>query len=143
MGSRPGPAEVGHTTSIRVRFSELDPYNHVNHSVYATYFEAARVEALESVGMGLDTLAGEGWQVVVTELRVRFKRAAEAGDVLTVETSVGAATRATTTWHQSIRRGDALIADAEVTVAVTDRRGRPVRPPDRVRDGLARLGAEY
>ncbi|MCP5027816.1 MAG: acyl-CoA thioesterase [Actinomycetia bacterium] len=132
-----------HSTTIRVRFSELDPYNHVNHAVYATYFEAGRVEALESVGMGLDTLAGEGWQVVVTELRVRFKRAAGAGDVLTVETSVGAATRATTTWHQVIRRAGELMADAEVTVAVTDRRGRPVRPPDRVRDGLRQLGADF
>ena len=134
---------AGHTTSLRVRFSELDPYNHVNHAVYATYLEAARVEALETVGMGLDVLADEGWQVVVTELRVRFKRAAEAGDVLTVETEVGEATRATTTWHQAIKRGDDLIADAEVTVAITDRRGRPVRPPDRVRDGLRQLGADF
>ncbi len=133
---------MSHTATIRVRFNELDPYNHVNHSVYATYFEAARVEALESVGMGLEVLAGEGWQVVVTELRVRFKRAAAAGDVLTVETRVGAATRATTIWHQRILRGDDLIADAEVTVAVTDRRGRPVRPPDRIRDGLGRLGGD-
>ena len=38
---------TAHRTTIRVRFYELDPYNHVNHSVYVSYFESARVEFVE------------------------------------------------------------------------------------------------
>ena len=45
-----------HRTSVSVRFAELDPYNHVNHAVYVTYFEVARTVALTSVGMALGTL---------------------------------------------------------------------------------------
>ena len=36
---------MAHETTIAVRFSELDPYGHVNHAVYLTYFEQARCEA--------------------------------------------------------------------------------------------------
>jgi cobaltochelatase CobT len=50
------------TTEVRVRFYELDPYNHVNHTAYLGYFETARVEALgaramDGVKSNLDILA--------------------------------------------------------------------------------------
>ena len=40
-----------HTLSLKVRFGELDPYNHVNHSVYVGWFEAGRCEAMESADL--------------------------------------------------------------------------------------------
>jgi acyl-CoA thioester hydrolase len=73
-----------HTTDVKVRFGELDPYGHVNHAVYLSYLEAARVEALSAVGFGLDRLQREGLHVVVVDLRVRFHRPAVLGDTLTV-----------------------------------------------------------
>ena len=47
---------TAHRTTIRVRFYELDPYNHVNHSVYVSYFESARVELLAEAGYGVSTV---------------------------------------------------------------------------------------
>ena len=41
---------MSHVATINVRFYELDPYNHVNHSVYVQYCEVARVEWLTDVG---------------------------------------------------------------------------------------------
>lgn len=128
-----------HMTSHRVRFHELDPYDHVNHAMYVTYFEIGRVDALDSVQLGLDTLKDDGFQFVVTKVVVQFRRAATAGEDLTIVTAVGAFNRATTEWHQEIRRGDDLIAEAAVTVAVTDRSGRPIRPPAFVLERLAPL----
>ena len=49
-----------HRTTIRVRFYELDPYNHVNHSVYVSYFESARVELLAEVGYSLASMRAAG-----------------------------------------------------------------------------------
>ena len=69
-----------HTTSLRVRFHELDPYDHVNHAMYVTYFEVGRVDALDAVELGLDRLKTEGYQFVVTKIDVRFRRAATAGE---------------------------------------------------------------
>ncbi len=116
-------------TPHRVRFHELDPYDHVNHAMYVTYFEIGRVDALDAVNLGLDILKADGFQFVVTKIEVRFRRAATAGDDLVIYTAVGAFGRASTQWHQEIRRGDEQIATAVLTVAITDRSGKPIRPP--------------
>lgn len=115
--------------TLRVRFHELDPNGHVNHGVYANYFETARIELLESLGFGPGVLADRGVHLVVVELRIRFKRPARAGDRLTVDTRIAELGRASSWWHQTLRRGDEVIAEAEVRSGATDRTGRPCRPP--------------
>jgi YbgC/YbaW family acyl-CoA thioester hydrolase len=128
-----------HVTQHRVRFHELDPYDHVNHAMYVTYFEIGRVDALESVDLGLDSLKQTGFQFVVTKLDVRFRNAATAGDDLAIHTGVGSFGRASTVWSQQIRRGDDLVTTADVTIAVTDRSGKPVRPPAYIFERLEAL----
>jgi acyl-CoA thioester hydrolase len=45
-------------TTHRIRFSELDPYNHVNTGEYATYYVDHRMEGLrDNIGWDLKTLA--------------------------------------------------------------------------------------
>ena len=128
-----------HTATIDVRFAELDPYGHVNHAVYVTYFEVARTEALAACEIPLPVMAERGFQIVVTSLQVRFRRSAVAGDRLTVETSLRELKRASGTWYQRILRGDEVLVTAEVTAGVTDRRGRPTRPPDWLFPALEQL----
>ena len=124
---------------IEVRFSELDPYGHLNHAVYATYFETARVIALREVDLDLVALATEGLQFVVTQLVLDYKRPAVANDVVTVTTEVGETRRASTIWNQHMVRDEELLAAATVRSAIIDNRGKPVRPPDWVFERLALL----
>ena len=128
-----------HLTEHRVRFHELDPYDHVNHAMYVTYFEIGRVDALEEVGLGLSELKQTGYQFVVTRLEVRFRMAATAGDLLVISTGVGEIGRASTVWTQELNRNDDRIATATVTAAVTDTSGRPVRPPPWIFERLEAL----
>lgn len=130
-----------HITPHRVRFHELDPYNHVNHAMYVTYFEIGRVDALEAIDMGLHELKEQGFQFVVTKLEVRFRNAATAGEDLQIHTSVAEFGRASTVWAQKIRRGDDVIATSTITAAVTDTTGRPTRPPAFLFDRLRVLEA--
>lgn len=123
-----------HVTSIKVRFTELDPYGHVNHAQYISYFEHGRTEALEAVGLGLHEMADEGVQVVVMELTAKYKAAAIAGDVLDVHTSVAELRRASTIWSQFITKrdehgDDQVVATLSVRGGITDNDGRPMRPP--------------
>jgi acyl-CoA thioester hydrolase len=134
-----GPGHLGHST-LRVRFHELDPNGHVNHGVYANYFETARIELLDRLGFGPRTLAERGIHLVVVELHVRFRRPALAGDQLEVTTEVGELRRASSRWRQTLRRGDEVLASAEVRSAATDASGRPVSPPDDLVAALRRLG---
>jgi acyl-CoA thioester hydrolase len=135
---------VAHRTTLKVRFNELDPYNHVNHSTYVTYFEVARTEALAGVGLALEDLLAAGHQIVVVDLSVRFRLPAAASDVLTVETWVTELGGASSTWQQRIVREEAdgsrsELATAQVRGGFTDTAGRPRRLPPEVRAKLQLL----
>lgn len=118
-----------HVTQIKVRFYELDPYNHVNHASYVQYFESARVELLEEAGVRLAELKEQGYFLVVTDLRTKFLASAGGGDLLTVLTEVAELRRASSRWRQQMLRGEELIATQEIGAATTSLQGRPVRFP--------------
>ncbi|HEX9856166.1 MAG TPA: thioesterase family protein [Acidimicrobiia bacterium] len=124
-------------STMRVRFYELDPYNHVNHAAYIQYFEVGRIDLLEAVGWGLNRLHGLGYHLVVTGLETRFLASARAHDEVVVETEVGEIRRASSTWRQRILRSDEVIAKQVVTAAVTDLDGRPTRFPEGLAEALA------
>ncbi|NNC79084.1 MAG: acyl-CoA thioesterase [Acidimicrobiales bacterium] len=131
-----------HVTHHRVRFHELDPYDHVNHAMYVTYFEIGRVEALRAVGLALEDLKVEGFQFVVTKLEVRFRKAASAGEDLEIHTGVTEFGRASSGWAQHIMRGKDRIATSQVTAAITDSHGKPTRPPAFIFERLESLRVE-
>jgi acyl-CoA thioester hydrolase len=118
-----------YTTTVRVRFYELDPYDHVNHTNYFAYFETARIEYLNEMGWGLDVLKEKGWQLVVVEIVARFMAAARYGQELTIHTWVEDAGRVKSTWRQTMLRGEEEVARVRVTAAFTDLEGRPRRLP--------------
>lgn len=128
-----------HTATIRVRFAELDPYGHVNHAVYVTYCEVARVEALEAAGIDLHQLQRDGWQLVVSEIALRYRRAAVGGDTLSVASSLSDIGAASARWRQVISRGGEVVVDADIRTALTDLAGRPRRLPPEIRAQLERL----
>lgn len=129
-----------HTTSLKVRFYELDPYDHVNHTNYFSYFETARIEYLTEMGWGLDVLKEQGSQLVVVEITARFLAAARYGQELTIHTWVEQAGRVKSTWRQVMFRGeDEEVARITVTAAFTDLEGRPRRLPAEFVERLERL----
>lgn len=125
-----------HVTNLKVRFAELDPYAHVNHAAYVSYFEVARTEALEDCGRALEDVAAEGIQFVVTEIQVKFKKPAVQGDVLEIDTWISEIGRASTRWSQRIRRGDELLVTEDLRVAIANSQGRPTKPPAWLFEGL-------
>lgn len=127
-----------HTTALKVRFYELDPYDHVNHTNYFAYFETARIEYLNEMGWGLDALKEQGWQLVVVEISARFLAAARYGQELTIHTWVEDAGRVKSTWRQTMLRGDEEVARVKVIAAFTDLEGRPRRLPPEFLEGLRR-----
>lgn len=128
-GEIPSDRDV-HTTSVKVRFYELDPYDHVNHTNYFAYFETARIEYLSEIGWGLDILKERGLQFVVVEAHARFLSAATYGQELIIHTWVDQVGRVKSTWQQRMLTGDDQVARLEVTFAATDLAGKPRRMPE-------------
>jgi acyl-CoA thioester hydrolase len=122
---------MAHRHQLKVRFYELDPYSHVNHAAIIQYFEVGRVELLESIGFGLDTMKSAGHHIVVTAIETRFLASGGPSDELVVETEVAEMRRATSTWRQRLLRGDEVVATQTIHAAVTDTNGKPRRfPPE-------------
>lgn len=128
-----------HTTTITVRFADLDPYDHVNHARYLTYFESARIEMLAEMGFGMDAMKRDGFQIVLVELTAGFHVPATLHDRLDITTTVGEIKRSTSHWTQEASRGGELVASLAVKAAFTDRHGRPIRAPE----GLAEAASGY
>ena len=133
-----------HTTTIIPRFGELDPYNHVNHAAYVSYFEAARCVALDDIDMSLSDLGERGLQIVVTRLEVKFREPATARDSLIVETYVDELKRVSSTWKQQITResDSRVLVQAELTLGICDSQGKPTKPPADLNESLSRLSSE-
>lgn len=128
------------TTSVKVRFYELDPYDHVNHTNYFSYFETARIEYLSEMGWGLDVLKENGLQLVVVQITAKFLAAATYGQELTIHTWVEQVGRVKSSWRQTMTRGEEEeVARIEVTAAFTDLLGKPRRLPQEFAAKLASL----
>jgi len=129
-----------HETRLRVRWSDLDPYGHVNHAAYLTYLEEARIAALESIGWGMGEIERLGLRVVVARAELRFHRSAAPGDELVVASAIEELRPASSRWRQEIRCRGTLILEAEIVGACTDPGGRPRRVPAELQTALGALG---
>lgn len=130
---------MSHTAPISVRFYELDPYEHVNHSVYIQYFEAARAQWLTDVGFPLEKLKADGIQIVVTELNTKYLGSAGPGDQLVVESRLDDLRRVSMTFRQQIRRGEEVLVEQSITAATINTAGRPIRVPADLAEALGEI----
>ena len=126
---------------LKVRHYEVDLYGHVNHANYVHYLEAARVEALEAIGLALPEMLRQGYLLVAVELAVKYHAPAGPGDVLEILTHIREIRGARSVWVQEIRETSSrrLAVTAEVTGAFMTEGGRPVRVPAAFVDKLAAL----
>jgi acyl-CoA thioester hydrolase len=130
---------VPHDTEIRVRFGELDPYGHVNHAVYLGWLEEARIDAMAARGIDLHALTAAGVQFVITGIEISYLAPALAGDTVVVRSRLVELGRVRGRWHQEVRRGDTVLARAEIRSAICGPNGRPTRPDPAVMASLEPL----
>jgi YbgC/YbaW family acyl-CoA thioester hydrolase len=127
------------STTLRVRFHELDAYGHVNHAVYLTYLEVARIDHLAVRGIDLLQLSAHtGMQLVVVGIEVDYLGTATAGEELEVTCTLIERRRASARFVQEIRRGGAVLLRAWVRTATIDPAGRPAAMPETLVAALGR-----
>jgi acyl-CoA thioester hydrolase len=134
--------EPGWTFGIvhRVRWSEVDPFEHANHAAYLEWFEEARNRYLEAVGLPPLSPATPG--PVMTRLEVAYVRPLRYGDEVLVTARTVALRRTSlrmeyAAWHE----GRAASCTA-ILVLVVNATGERTPIPAAVRAAiLARDGA--
>ena len=119
-----------HEYDIQVRWADLDPYRHLNHAMFLTYCETARIDLLERVGFSMQRLTELDRQVVVVGVVAKFMKPAFENTNVTIRTEHLDATRATMTWRQEMSHEGNQLFSADITFAFTDLSGRPTRRPE-------------
>lgn len=77
------------TTTHRIKFSELDPYNHLRTAVYAAYYVDHRMEGLrDRIGWDLETLETLPFMAWVRRMEIDFLRSAVGDQEITITSSV-------------------------------------------------------
>ena len=114
---------------MKVRYNECDMYGHVNHAVYLSYLENARIEFLDSLGISLRELTELGFRLFIVHISIDYRNAARFEDELTIITQISQLRQVGGKFLQQIRCGETDIAFAEVKWACIDRQGKPTRLP--------------
>jgi len=125
----------------RVYWEDTDAGGVVYHAQYLAFLERARTEWMRARGHGQDRLRTEHDLVfAVRAMRIDFRLPARLDDALQVTVALRECRRASLVLAQSIRRGDALLLDAEVRVAALSAEGFKPRPiPQPLFDALTAL----
>jgi acyl-CoA thioester hydrolase len=126
-------------TEVRVRWSDLDAFGHVNNARTATLLEEARVDWLfvAAVRDGVDRLT-EG--IVVSRLEVNYRRSIPFGAPVTISMWVSALAAASFTVDYEVTASGELAAQAStVLVPVDPATFRPRRLDETERAYLSRF----
>ncbi|MCD6245421.1 acyl-CoA thioesterase [candidate division WOR-3 bacterium] len=103
--------------NLKVKNYHIDSYGHVNNAVYLNYLEDARTYFLEKTGFNLHDLHNNGIDIVVSEVKIKYRKPAFLGDELTISGQFKVLSRYKSTWHHKITKINDLIAEAYVTLA--------------------------
>ena len=111
-----------------VRFGDLDPNQHVNNAVYATYFETGRVTLMKDRSHGL---MPQGLAWIMARLDIHFR--AELHWPGTIELGLGVSRigRTSVTFDQVVFSGHRCVASAQsvnVLIDETTRKPTPLTP---------------
>ena len=123
LDSTPRLEDFPYRLSDNVRFADLDPNQHVNNAVYATYFETGRVTLMKDRSFGLMP-PGLAW--IMVRLDIHFR--AELRWPGTIEMGLGVTKfgRTSVTFDQVVFSEGRCVASAQsVTVLIDESTRKP------------------
>jgi acyl-CoA thioester hydrolase len=123
LDSTPRLEDFPYRLSDNVRFGDLDPNQHVNNAVYATYFETGRVTLMKDRSLGL---MPQGLAWIMVRLDIHFR--AELRWPGTIELGLGVTKlgRTSVTLEQVVFSEGRCVASAQaVTVLIDDLTRKP------------------
>jgi len=122
----------------RVYYQHTDAGGVVYHGNYLDFMECARTELLQSLGFDLGELARrEHVLFMVHSAQIAYHKPARLNDMLTVTARVSRVGRARLVFEQSVKRGEATLVSAELTLACVDSRTqKAIGVPEAIRGKL-------
>jgi acyl-CoA thioester hydrolase len=116
---------------FRVRYSETDQMGTFYNSRALEWFEVGRTEALRALGVAYTEMETRGAMLPLVEAHVEYLGRARYDDQLRMRTTAELSGRARVRFDVHIAQADSdrQVARGHTIHAITNARGRPIRPP--------------
>ncbi|WP_421724723.1 YbgC/FadM family acyl-CoA thioesterase [Bauldia sp.] len=134
----------GHVLPVRIYFEDTDFSGVVYHGSFIRFMERGRSDYIRLLGIGHTALDdgehGERLAFAVRRITIDFLKPARIDDLIEIHTEPSQLAGARLILRQTARRGETVLAEADVTVVLITPEGRARRIPDGVRERLAPTG---
>ena len=119
------------TNIISVRYVETDQMNFVHHSNYLKYFEVARIEWLNKVGISYAQMEKDGIMMPVISASLNFKKPLYFGDAFKVTVNLKNLPKATLEFdYLIVNHKNIVICTGNTTLAfLSTKTQNPIRCP--------------
>ena len=128
LDATPRQEDFPYRLTDNVRFADLDPNQHVNNAVYATYFETGRVTLMKDRSHGL-TPDGLAW--ILVRLDIHFRAELRWPGAIEMGLGVSKFGRTSVTFDQVVFSEGRCVASAQTVTVLLDeisRRPTPLTP---------------
>lgn len=120
----------------QVRYAETDQMRFVHHSNYVKYFEMARIEWLDALGVSYAQMEREGLLMPVVSVAMTFKKPLHFGDSFKVKVSLKKPPLATLEFDYAItnQAEEEICTGSTVLAFITAKKNKAVRCPKIILD---------
>jgi acyl-CoA thioester hydrolase len=123
--STPRLEDFPYRVTDNVRFADLDPNQHVNNAVYATYFETGRVTLMKDRSYGLMP-SGLAW--IMVRLDIHFRAELRWPSMIEMGLGVAKLGRTSVTFDQVVFSEGRCVASAQSATVLIDETTRKPTP---------------
>lgn len=116
-------------TLIRVRYIETDAMGFVHHANYLAWFEMARIQLMDEIGLSYREIENNGYFLPVLGAELKYKKPAYFDDRLVVICMIREKPVLRMTIEYEVYRGQTLLCTGMTQHAFINKEGQPVRPP--------------
>ena len=119
--------------NVKVYYEDTDAGGVVYYANYLKYLERARTEALSTIGLSnLQIKEKFGALIIVKSCNIEYNKSAYLEDQLKIRSFIKSVTKTSFFMNQIITRGDEIIVEAQVHLVFVDKKGKPVKIPDKI-----------
>ena len=128
------------TFRLKVYYEDTDAGGVVYYANYLKFMERARSDTLENLGFTNNSLIDEDeTYIIVKSCNINYIKPASLEDDLEIKSSIKEITKTSFFMLQKIFKGDDQITEAEVHLVTIDKKGKPTKIPEKLKEELEKL----
>ena len=128
------------TLKLKVYYEDTDAGGVVYYANYLKFMERARSDALETLGFTNNKIIDEhGAYIIVKSCNINYIKPATLEDDLEIKSNIIKITKTSFFMSQKVFKGNNQITEAEIHLVTIDKKGKPVKIPEKLKEELEKL----